>query len=544
MVKALSLFADSDLKRALLSLLHRCKSMSDLKKTHALLITLGLSHDQPLSSRLLSFAALSASGNVDYAYAFLRALSNPSVSDWNAIVRGFSSGRNPEKSIRVFVQMLRSGVSADHMTFPFLAKSCSRLWNRELGGSIHGAVAKTGLEWDLFVCNSLIHMYGSFRDIASTRKLFEEMPVKNLVSWNSMLDGYAKCGDIVSARQVFDEMLERDVVSWSSMVDGYVKSDDYDEALEIFDQMMEMGPKANEVTMVSVFCACAHLGVLDRGKTVHRYVIDESLPLTITLRTSLVDMYAKCGAIEEAWNVFREVPAGETDVLLWNSMIGGLANHGFIRESLELFREMRESGINPDEITFLCLLSACSHGGLVKEAWHFFEGLKESGAEPKSEHYACMVDVLSRAGLVSEAYGFISEMPIEPTASMLGALLSGCINHGNLDLAERVGKRVLEMQPDHDGRYVGLSNVYAIKKRFEDARSMREAMEDRGVKKFAGHSIIELLGTSHRFIAHDKTHVDTPRICSILHLLVTVMKLDDVDVDDDNVDKEHRFSCS
>ncbi|KAL9278842.1 Pentatricopeptide repeat-containing protein [Arabidopsis thaliana] len=511
---------------------HQCKSMSELYKIHTLLITLGLSEEEPFVSQTLSFSALSSSGDVDYAYKFLSKLSDPPNYGWNFVIRGFSNSRNPEKSISVYIQMLRFGLLPDHMTYPFLMKSSSRLSNRKLGGSLHCSVVKSGLEWDLFICNTLIHMYGSFRDQASARKLFDEMPHKNLVTWNSILDAYAKSGDVVSARLVFDEMSERDVVTWSSMIDGYVKRGEYNKALEIFDQMMRMGSsKANEVTMVSVMCACAHLGALNRGKTVHRYILDVHLPLTVILQTSLIDMYAKCGSIGDAWSVFYRASVKETDALMWNAIIGGLASHGFIRESLQLFLKMRESKIDPDEITFLCLLAACSHGGLVKEAWHFFKSLKESGAEPKSEHYACMVDVLSRAGLVKDAHDFISEMPIKPTGSMLGALLNGCINHGNLELAETVGKKLIELQPHNDGRYVGLANVYAINKQFRAARSMREAMEKKGVKKIAGHSILDLDGTRHRFIAHDKTHFHSDKIYAVLQLTGAWMNLD-VDYDD------------
>ncbi|KAG2334435.1 hypothetical protein Bca52824_005615 [Brassica carinata] len=436
-----SLFANS-------ILLHRWKTMSELSKTHALLITLGLSEEEPFASRALSFSALSSTGDVDYAYRFLTGLPNPPAFSWNF------------RTIRAYIQMLRNGFSPDHMTYPFLLKSTSRLLNKKLGGSLHSSVVKNGFVWDLYICNSLIHMYGSLRDSVSAHKVFDQMPDKNLVTWNSILDGYAKCRDVVSARKVFDEMSERDVVSWSSMVDGYVKSGEYSEALEVFDEMMRVSSiKANEVTMVSVLCACAHLGALNRGKAVHRYIVDKHLPLTVMLQTSLIDMYAKSANVEER------------DVLMWNAMIGGLASHGFIRESLQLFHKMQESEFEPDEITFLCLLAACSHGGLVKEAWHLFKSLEKSGAEPKSEHYACMVDVLS--------------VPLTFMRSTSGLA----------------------------------------------ARSMREAMEKKGVKKVAGHSIIELNGIRHRFIAHDKTHLDFEKIYAALHLVGTWM---DLNVDNDD----------
>ncbi|KAL4348829.1 hypothetical protein GQ457_17G004880 [Hibiscus cannabinus] len=512
--------------QALFNVLDRCKSFSELKQIHALVITFGLRHDDPLSSKLLSVAALSDAGNIDYAYRLFSRLPAPGVFDWNTIIRGYSGSKNPNKSFSVFIKMLRAGVFPDYLTYPFLAKASSRLLKPELGGAVHGHALKNGFEVDKFINNSLIHMYGSCGDIVYARRVFDGMPMKNIVSWNTMLDGYAKCGDMALARQVFDLMSQRDVVSWSSLIDGYVKSGDYKEALAVFEEMRVLGPKANEVTMVSVLCACAHLGALDQGRLMHRYVIDNGLPITLVLRTSLVDMYAKCGAIDEALDIFHGVSNAKTDVLLWNAMIGGLAIHGLVDESLELFTEMQLVGIVPDEITYLCLLSACAHGGLVKEAWYFFESLRKHGMTPKSEHYACMVDVLARAGQVAEAYRFLLEMPMEPTASLLGALLNGCLIHGKSDLAEIVGRRLIELDPDHDGRYIGLSNVYAAVKRWKEARTMREAMERRGVKKSAGSSSVEISGALYSFIAHDETHPNSEQIYRMLEFIVSQVKLD------------------
>jgi pentatricopeptide repeat protein len=321
-------------------------------------------------------------------------------------------------------------------------------------------------------------------------------------------------------------MPERDVVSWSSLIDGYVKAGEYGKALKVFERMRVMGPKANEVTMVSVLCACAHLGALEQGRTMHCYMVENKLPLTLVLQTALVDMYAKCGAIDEAVRVFRGGSLQQSDVLIWNAMIGGLATHGLVQQSLEFFREMQMNGIVPDEITYLCLLSACAHGGLVKEAWYFFESICKHGMTPKSEHYACMVDVLARRGQVEEAYQFICQMPREPTPSMLGALLNGCTNHRKLGLAEIVGRKLIEIQPNHDGRYIGLSNAYAVSKRWDDARSLREAMERRGVKKSPGFSLVEIFGTLHKFIAHDKSCPDSEEIYWMLNFILNEIRSD------------------
>lgn len=500
--------------------------MSELKQIHALLLNFGLSQDHSFATKILSFSALSESGNIDYSFRFLSQLSDPSTFDWNTVIRGYSKSKNPNRSISVFIQMLRDGVWPDHLTYPFLAKASARLLKPVLGGAIHGRIAKHGYESDRFIGNSLIHMYASFGDIRFARKIFDEMPVKNLVSWNAILDGYAKCGDVCSALEVFELMPKRDVVSWSSLIDGSVKAGQYMDALALFQRMQVSGVEANEVTMVSVLCACSHLGALEQGRAMHQYVVENELPLTLVLQTSLVDMYSKCGAVEEALSVFLAVSLQQTDVLIWNAMIGGLATHGLIQESLKLYDKMQNFQILPDEITYLCLLSACAHGGLVKEAWYFFECLGKDGMTPKIEHYACMVDVLARSGRVHKAFRFIQQMPIKPTGSMLGALLSGCLNHGKLDLAEIVGRKLIEIEPDHDGRYIGLSNVFASVKRWEDARNMREAMQSKGVKKSPGFSFVEISKTLHRFMAHDKTHPRLDRINEILIFITNQMKLD------------------
>ncbi|XP_057427743.1 pentatricopeptide repeat-containing protein At5g08305 [Lotus japonicus] len=518
-------FKIANLNQTLLSLLDGCKSMLELKQLHAILITSGLSQDEPFISKVLCFSALSNSGDIDYSYRAFSQLSSPRIFIWNTIIRGYSNSKNPIQSLSIFLKMLRHGLAPDYLTYPFLAKASARLLNQETGVSVHAHIIKTGHEYDRFIQNSLIHMYASCGNIVWAHKVFDSVQEKNLVSWNSMLDGYAKCGEMVLAHKVFESMSERDVRSWSSLIDGYVKAGEYREAMAVFEKMRAVGPKANEVTMVSVLCACAHLGALEKGKMMHKYIVDNGLPLTLVLQTSLVDMYAKCGAIEEALLVFHGVSKRKTDVLIWNAMIGGLATHGSVEESLGLFKDMQAVGIKADEVTYLCLLAACAHGGLVKEAWHFFESLDKCGMTPSSEHYACMVDVLARAGQLATAYQFICQMPMEPTASMLGALLSGCINHRNFELAEIVGRKLIELEPDHDGRYIGLSNVYAGVKRWDDARGMREAMERRGVKKSPGFSSVEICGVSRRFIAHDKTHSDSEETYSMLNFVAYQMKL-------------------
>nr|UPT49478.1 pentatricopeptide repeat protein AaPPR596 [Agave angustifolia] len=512
---------------SLTSLLDRCKSMSQLKQIQAQVTVLGLSDDTFLVSKLLFFTAISDSGDIDYAFTLFKTTPLTTFL-YNTIIRGFSRTKTPNRSITLYAEMLRSELSPDHLTFPFLLKACARLSSLRLGLSVHCHVAKHGIGLDRFVQNSLIHMYASCDDIVCARKVFEDIPLPNSVSWNAMIDGLAKCGDLAAARDLFDRMPDRDVVSWSAIIDGYVKGGDYREALALFEAMKasSSGPKPNAVTMVSVLCASTHLGALDKGREIHKYLKDNGLSLSLPMATSLVDMYAKCGSIAEAIRVFRSVPASKTDVLIWNAVIGGLAMHGLCKESLTMFREMESLGIEPDEITYLGLLSACAHGGLVDDAWNFFRSLERKGLTLHIEHYACMVDVLGRSGRVLEAFEFVRMMPVEPSGSVLGALLSGCRTHGWVRPGEIVGRRLIELEPEHDGRYVGLSNVYAVARQWDEARTMRQVMERRGVRKAPGFSEVEVDGTLHRFIAHDKTHLQSVDIYLVLGMMQNQMKVE------------------
>ncbi|RLN42083.1 pentatricopeptide repeat-containing protein [Panicum miliaceum] len=456
------------------------------------------------------------------------------------LIRFTSSSPSPSLSFSLFILLLRSALRPSHLTFPFLARAAARLSSASLAAALHAHPLRLGLlPADLHVANSLVHAYAACALQDHARRVFDEIPRPNLVSWNALLDGYAKCRDLPAARQVFARMPRRDVVSWSAMIDGCVKCGEHRDALAVFEMMENTaaaeeeeggdGVRANDVTMVSVLGACAHLGDLERGRRVHRCLRERGFALKLRLATSLVDMYAKCGAIREALEVFRAVPVENTDVLIWNAMIGGLAVHGMGTESLEMFQEMQRAGIAPDEITYLCLLSACVHGRLVDEAWMFFRLLEAQGLRPHVEHYACLVDVLGRAGHLEEAYGVVRSMPMQPSVSVLGALLNACHLNGWVELGEVIGRQLVQLQPDHDGRYIGLSNIYAVARRWQEAKKARKVMEERGVKKVPGFSEIDVGGGISRFIAQDKTHPGSAQIYDLLNLIAMEMKMKDDD---------------
>ncbi|XP_015697471.2 pentatricopeptide repeat-containing protein At5g08305-like [Oryza brachyantha] len=462
------------------------------------------------------------------------ALSTPLL---DTLIRAASASA-PHRAFSLFLLLLRSALRPSHLTFPFLARAAARLASPRAALALHAQPLRRGLlPADLHVANSFVHAYAACALPALARRLFDEIPRPNVVSWNALLDGYAKCSDLPAARRVFAGMPQRDVVSWSAMIDGCVKCGEHREALAVF-EMMEAsaarhGVRANDVTMISVLGACAHLGDLVRGRQMHRYLEENGFPFNLRLATSLIDMYAKCGAIVEALEVFQAVPVKSTDVLIWNAVIGGLAVHGMSRESVQMFQKMEHSGVAPDEITYLCLLSACVHGGLVDEAWRFFRSLEAQGLRPHVEHYACLVDVLGRAGRLEEAYGVVKSMPMNPSVSVLGALLNACHLHGWVELGEAVGRQLVQLQPDHDGRYIGLSNIYAVARRWQEAKKARKVMEERGVKKVPGFSEIDVGRGLCRFIARDKTHPSSEEIYALLKLIAVDMKMkDDITIPD------------
>ncbi|OVA15306.1 Pentatricopeptide repeat [Macleaya cordata] len=261
--------------------------------------------------------------------------------------------------------------------------------------------------------------------------------------------------------------------------------------------MIEGGDvKPNEATLVSVLTASASLGSLDRGIWVHSYINEnEKIEPDVLLSTALLTMYAKCGAMELAREVFDKM--SERNVVSWNSMIIGYGIHGHCEKSLETFMEMEKNGPVPNDTTFLCVLSACTHAGMVLEGWWYFDLMQRVyKIEPKVEHYGCMVDLLGRAGLIKDSEELIRNMPMEAGPALWGALLSSCKTHSNFKLGEIVGKRLIELEPKDVGPYVLLSNIYAMEGKWDDVEKVRKMMKEKGLQKDAGFSLVDLVGSN------------------------------------------------
>ncbi|KAF8405127.1 hypothetical protein HHK36_010025 [Tetracentron sinense] len=494
-----------------LSLLHRCTTTREIQQLHARTIKTNL---PLLAARLLEsccssfhFPSLN-SADVDYVLSvFDRSAEGSSAFLYNTLIRAHTQIDRPEEAFLLFYSMLHdpTPILPDKFTFPSVLKSCAQLLAIEEGEQIHCFLLKTPFASDLFVENSLIHMYARCGKIESACKVFEEMSDRNVVSWNSMIDGFVKLGDIDSARKLFDEMPHRNIVSWNSMISGYSRESVPQEALDLFIELQCSGLKPDESTMVSTISAISDLGLLSLGKRVHGYLSRHEFSLNGVLGAALIDMYSKCGSIYNALQVFADIP--NKNVGHWTSMIVGFAVHGFAETCLQLFSHMQSSGVKPNYITFIGVLSACSHGGLVEEGLKNFNLMRKIyNIEPRIQHYGCLVDLISRSGLLNEAKMIIENMQMEPGAVIWGTLLSACRNHGNIKIGEIAAQRLNELAPDYGGGYVLLSSLYAGSGRWEDFSRMRRVMGERGLEKLPGLSWVEVDGEVHEFVAGDKFH--------------------------------------
>lgn len=453
---------------------------------------------------------------------------------YNTMIRAYVTSSTPDYAFTLFLKLLYDdscNVFPDKYTLTFVLKACAVFCSFRLGQQIHGLATKMGIVFDLYLCNTLVHVYakcGFFReayvllgrmpekDIITwnavlsvyTEKglmelahgLFDVMPVKNLESWNFLLSGYVNLGLIDEAREVFDEMIIKDVVSWNAMITGYSKAGRHNDVWRLFDDMQRTRVKPDSCTLVNMLSACAGGGVLSQGEWLHSYIDRNRIEVQGFLATALIDMYSKCGCVEKARIVFDGTRKKDTST--WNAMIAGLSSHGLGESALQIFSEMVASSVKPNEITFISLLSACSRSGLLTEGCTIFDQmLSVYRIDPAAEHYGCMVDLLGKYGLLNEAVELVSQMSVKEVPALWESLLIACRNHGNVDLAEETAKKLLEMDPKDSVGYVQLSNIHASMGRWTEASNVRRMMKANKISKEPGSSMIEVGGVVHEFLA-------------------------------------------
>ncbi|XWS52255.1 hypothetical protein CRYUN_Cryun11dG0052300 [Craigia yunnanensis] len=433
-------------------------------------------------------------------------ISDRDLVSWNSMISGYSKMGYASEAVGLFWKMREEGFVPDEMTLVSLLGACGDLGYLSLGMWMEGFVMKHKMELNSFIGSALIGMYGKCGDLVSARRVFDGMHGKDVVTWNAMVTGsYAK-------------MMEIDPIR-------YAQNGMSDEAIKLFHGMKGAGVNPDKITLVGVLSACASIGALDLGKWIDTYASQRGLQHNIFVSTALVDMYAKCGSLDDAHRVFENMPV--KNEVSWNAMISALAFHGRPQEALSLFEHMSTEGRDacPNDVTFVGVLSACVHAGLVDEGWRYFDLMNSSyGLTPKIEHYSCMVDLLARAGQLYEAWDFIAKMPEKPDEIILGALLGACQKCKNLDVGERVMQLLLQMEPSNSGNYVISSKIYANSRRWDDSAKMRVLMRQRGVNKTPGCSWIEIEAELHEFLAGDDLLYHSIEIHQVFELLNVEMK--------------------
>ncbi|XP_073060921.1 pentatricopeptide repeat-containing protein At1g11290, chloroplastic [Primulina eburnea] len=462
------------------------------KSIHGYVMRRGLESYVNVATALLDMYA--KCGLIGTARRVFDGMDSRTVVSWNSLIDGYAQSGDSEEAINVFQKMLDEGLKPSNVTIMGTLHACGDLGDLRNGRFLHELVDQLGLGSDVSVMNSLISMYCKCRRVDVAYELFHKLEGKTLVSWNAIILGCAQNGRVI-------------------------------EAIDLFCKMQQHNMVPDSFTLVSVITAVAELSVLRQANWIYGLAIRMYLDKNVFVMTAIVDMYAKCGAVNKARKLFDMMD--ERHVTTWNAMIDGYGTHGFGKEAVELFDEMCQNGsINPNDVTFLCIISACSHSGLVKEGQHYYTIMKEVyGIEPSMDHYGAMVDLLGRAGRVEEAWDFVQCMPVEPGINVFGAMLGACKIHKNVDLGERVADKLFSLEPDDGGYHVLLANIYALASMWDKVAKVRTMMEKKGIRKTPGCSTVDLKNEVHTFYSGNTSHPQSKKIYAYLETLIDRIKM-------------------
>ncbi|TKY64895.1 Pentatricopeptide repeat-containing protein [Spatholobus suberectus] len=467
--------------------LKACTELLDLGLScliHGQIIRYGFGSDVFVQNGLVALYA--KCGHIGVAKVVFDGLYHRTIVSWTSIISGYAQNGEAMEALRMFSQMRNADVKPDWIALVSILRAYADVDDLEQGRSLHGCVVKMGLEDEPDLLISLVAFY-------------------------------AKCGLVTVARSFFDQMKTPNVIMWNAMISGYAKNGHAEEAVHLFRDMISRNFKPDSVTVRSAVLACAQVGSLKLAQWMDDYISNTKYGSDIFVNTALIDMYAKCGSIEFARMVFDR--NSDKDVVMWSAIIMGYGLHGQGWEAINLYHEMKQAGVFPNDVTFIGLLTACNHSGLVKEGWELFHCMKDFEIEPHNEHYSCVVDVLGRAGYLGQACAFIMKMPIEPGVSVWGALLSACKIHRCVTLGEYAAKKLFSLDPYNTGHYVQLSNLYASSRLWDRVAHVRVLMREKGLNKDLGYSVIEINGKLQAFHVGDKSHPMAKEIFSELQRL-------------------------
>ncbi|XP_022767089.1 pentatricopeptide repeat-containing protein At4g33170-like [Durio zibethinus] len=443
------------------------------KQMHCLALKFGFGLDIFVGSNLVDM--YSKCGVMLNAYKVFQEMECKDKVLWTALIDGYAKNGLFKDALLAYKKMVNEGIAIDKFVLCSTLSACAALKVLDFGKYLHSVMVKKGFDLEISVGNALTDMY-------------------------------SKVGDMDSASNVFGIDSEcRNTVSCSSLIDGYVEMDRMEDALSVFVELRRQGIQSNEFTFSSLIKACASQAALEQGTQLHAQVIKFNFDGNPFVSSVLVDMYGKCGLVDDSIWIFDEIE--NATEIAWNSMLSVFAQHGLGKDAIEFFNRMKNVGVEPNAITFVSLLRGCSHSGLLEEGLSLFNAMEKTyGIVPREEHYSCVIDLLGRAGQLKEAEDFINKMPFEPNAFGWCSFLGACKIHGDKERGKLAAEKLMELEPDNSGAPVLLSNIYAKEQQWEDVRTLRKMMQDGNIKKLPGYSWVDVGNRTHIFGVEDWSH--------------------------------------
>lgn len=471
------------------------------KQLHAYIVKYQIDYDTSIGNSLCSL--YSKCGNLESAFKAFKKIEEKNVISWTSAISACGDNGDASKGLAFFTEMLLEGIEPNEYTLTSVLSLCCTMLSLGAGIQIHSLSIKLGCELNLPVRNSIMYLYLKCGMINEARKLFTGMEDMSLITWNAMIAGHAQIIDLA----------EDDVSAYQSGT----------EALNIFLKLNRSGMKPDLFTFSSILTVCSSLVALEQGEQVHAQTIKSGFLSDIVVATALVNMYNKCGSIEKASKAFVEMST--RTLISWTTMIAGFAQHGRTQQALQLFEDMRIAGVRPNQVTFVSVLSACSHAGMVNEALGYFETMKKDyRIKPVMDHYACLIDMFVRLGRLDEAFGLVKKMDFEPNEFIWSTLVAGCRSHGNLDKGFYAAEQLLKLKPKDTETYVMLLNMYISAERWKDVSKVRKMMKEEKLGKLNEWSWISIKDKVHSFKPNDNSHPQSADVQKFIENLMDQVK--------------------
>ncbi|XP_042434420.1 putative pentatricopeptide repeat-containing protein At5g52630 [Zingiber officinale] len=482
------------------AVLSACCALSSIeigKQVHGYVIKYGAESETSMGNSLCSL--YSKCGSFESCLKVFERIPDKNVISWTTAISSCGDNGYPELGLSIFANMLSENVEPNEYTLTSVLSLCCMVRDLGLGKQIHSFCIKFGCEQQLPVKNSTIYLYQKCGEITEARRLFDEMDRVSLITWNAMIAGHAQ-----RMNWAKDDI--------KSNLSGF-------EALKVFQKLNRSGTKPDLFSFSSILTVCSSLLALEQGEQIHAQTVKTGYLSDVVVSSALLNMYNKCGCIEDAIRAFLEMST--RTLISWTSMLTCYSQHGRPKEAIRLFENMRSAGVRPNQVTFVGVLSACSHAGMIDEAEYYFDMMTdEYGIRPVMDHYACMIDMFVRRGRLEDAFAFVDKMDFQPNEIIWSILIAGCRSHGNKDLGFYAAEKLLEIKPKGIETYVLLLNMYISAERWQDVAKVRSLMKDENIGIIRDRSWISIKGQVSFFLANDKSHPQSTEMYNLLENLL------------------------